>query len=199
MTLWQMAVCPVWTWVEGIIRLWRLASLVFSALLQRSGITHDRQVNSIAKSGTMSARPCVLHLERNLRANREAIVTSTKSLHTNSALKKGRGSGENWVPTDEMEDVYRSFIDRIGLLSQVEVRKVMNAYLMLRSYTAVVLLLSRHSRAPRPFETNIRHVPFSPEMSPKLMKIQESLIGPVDEAIDVLERARKMDTRRVKR
>ena len=186
MTFGQMMVCTVWTWIEdhqilmaGIIgfsgvmlTLWNNARQ--KRIQRRKERFHERQTLRVA-------------LAEELRINRQSFVESKKTLATH-------GPGEYWVPTDEMEDVYRAFIDRIGLLSQVEVSKVMNAYLTLRSYTAA-LLLHFHSR---PLETDVRHVPVPAEMSPMLIKMQESLIGPLDEAIDVLERARDMDTHRAK-
>ena len=93
-------------------------------------------------------------LAEELIINRGTFVKSIKSLDANTALDKGKGAEANWVPTYEMVDVYRSFINRIGLLSQPEVRKVMYAYLTLRAYTAALLL---HSRTPETGDL-LRHV-----------------------------------------
>ena len=173
----------IWTWIEnhqtltvGIIGfLGVIVTLCINAMLARTQhrkeLCHERQTLRVA-------------LAAELKINREAFVNSIKSLDTNTALDKVRVTGEYWVPTDEMEDVYRSFIDRIGLLSQFEIRKVMNAYLRLRTYTAALLLQSR------PLETDVRHVPIPSQMGPMLIEMQESLIGPLNEAIDALERAR---------
>ena len=190
MTIWHMAVCAACTWIEkyqpltvGIIGFAGvIATLLINArqarIQRRKERFHERQALRVA-------------LEEELRSNRESLVTSLESLNTNTALDKERRIAEYWVPTDEIEDVYRSFIDRIGLLSQIEVRKVMNAYLTLRSYTAALLL---HSRLPK---TDVRHVPISVKLAPKL--IQKSLLDPLDEAIEVLERAREADTPHAKR
>ena len=177
-----MTACTVWTWIEnhqtltvGIIgflgviaTLWNNARQ--AGIQRRKELFHERQTLRVA-------------LAEELRINRESFVNSIKS------LDKGRAAGPYWVPIDEMDDVYRSFIDRIGLLSQPEVRKVMNAYLTLRAYTAGVLLQSR------PPETGTRrHIPVPSQMGPMLIKMQKSLIGPLDEAMNAFERARDEDS-----
>ena len=176
----------VWTWIEnhqnltvGIIGfLGVIATLLYNArqagIQRRKELFHERQTLRVA-------------LAEELRINRESFVRSIKSLDTDTALDKAPGGGEYWVPTDEMEDVYRSFIDRIGLLSQFEVRKIMNAYLTLRAYTAVLLLQSI------PLETDVRHVPVPSQMGLMLIEKQKSLIGPLEEAIEAIERARDED------
>lgn len=89
-----------------------------------------------------------------------------------------------FVPTDPMDDAYRAFTHRIGLLSQAEVSKVMFAYLSLRTYDANLFLVGV------PPDTNDRHVKVPAKNAPLLSGMLDSLIGPIDEAIGVLERAR---------
>ena len=141
------------TWIEnhqtltvGIIGfLGVIATLWYNArqagIQRRKELFHERQTLRVA-------------LAEELIINRGTFVKSIKSLDANTALDKGKGAEANWVPTYEMVDVYRSFINRIGLLSQPEVRKVMYAYLTLRAYTAALLL---HSRAPETGDL-LRHV-----------------------------------------
>ena len=169
----------VWTWIEnhqtltvGIIgflgviaTLWNNARQ--AGIQRRKELFHERQTLRVA-------------LAEELRINPESFFRSMKSLDANPAL-------DNLVPTDEMEDVYRSFIDRIGLLSQTEVRKVMYAYLTLRAYTAGLFLHARQ------LEPGARHVHVPSQMGPILIEMQKSLIGPLDEAMNALERARDED------
>ena len=192
MTSWHMAVCAVWTWIDehqplmaGIIGvLGSLIGVTFSlwwnarqaGIRRRKERFHERQTLRVA-------------LVEELKINRESFIKSIESLST-----QGPTTSKYFVPTDEMEDVYRSFIDRIGLLSQDEVRKVMNAYLTLRSYTAAVLL---HFYS-KPLEKDVRHVTVPVRDSPKLVEMQKSLIGPLDEAINALNRARDTDNPRAK-
>ncbi len=173
----------VGTWIEhhqtltaGIIgffgviaTLWINAWLV--RLQRRKELCHERQALRVA-------------LAEELRINRKSFVDSMKSLEAPSASYSASSTRLLLVPTDEMDDAYRSFIDRIGLLSQSEVRKVMNAYLTLRAYNAALLLLAS------PLKTGDRHahVPFG--MGSRLIEMQKSLIGPLDEAISAIERAR---------
>ena len=80
-----------------------------------------------------------------------------------------------------MDDAYRSFVPKIGLLSQAEVSKVMCAYLTLQTYNAKLFLVGN------PVRTSPRHVDVPAENLPLLVGMQESLIGPIDQAIEVLE------------
>ena len=179
----------VWTWIEnhqtltvGIIgflgviaTLWNNARQ--AGIQRRKELFHERQTLRVA-------------LAAELRINQESFVKSIKSLDANTALGKGKGAKAYWVPTYEMVDVYRSFIDRIGLLSQPEVRKVMYAYLTLRAYTAALLL---HSRTPETGDL-LRHVLVPSHVGPMLSEVQKSLLGPLDEAMNALERARDEDS-----
>lgn len=113
-----------------------------------------------------------------LKINREALVGNTENIDNISE------TGGYFVPTDLMDDGYRAFTDRIGLLSQAEVRKVMYAYLSLRTYNAKLFLVGV------PPHTGDRHVQVPAENGPLLSGMQESLIGPINEAIEVMERAR---------
>lgn len=87
------------------------------------------------------------------------------------------------VPTDLMDDVYKVLTDRIGLLSQAEVRKVMYAYLSMRTYNVRLFLVGNQSH------TSSRHVQVPPHKFPELFGMQETLIGRIDEAVEVMERA----------
>ena len=93
----------VWTWIEnhqtltvGIIgflgviaTLWNNARQ--AGIQRRKELFHERQTLRVA-------------LAEELRINPESFFRSMKSLDANPAL-------DNLVPTDEMEDVYRSFIE----------------------------------------------------------------------------------------
>ena len=110
-----------------------------------------------------------------LKINRNALVTLEQ--------KPTKNVGGAYVPTDPMDDAYRSFVPRIGLLSQAEVSKVMGAYLSLRTYNAKLFLVGA------PVETSPRHVEVPAENIPLLTGMQEGLIGPIDQAIEALKRA----------
>ena len=83
-----------------------------------------------------------------------------------------------------MEDAYRAFTHRIGLLSPPEVSKVMFVYLTQRTYIGNLFLIG----ASPP--TGDRHVAIPARNLPMFHQIREALIDPIKEAIDVLERAR---------
>lgn len=71
-------------------------------------------------------------------------------------------NGVIFFPTDPMEDAYRFFVGKIGLLTEPEVREVMRAYLYLRTFNARLFLIGV------PPETGSRHVAIPPEKFPSL-------------------------------
>lgn len=92
------------------------------------------------------------------------------------------GSVGAYVPTDLMDDAYRSFVPRLGLLSQVEVGKVMGAYLSLRTYNAKLFLVGA------PVHTSPRHVQV-PENNVQILRdMQKTFLIPIKEAIEALGR-----------
>ena len=173
-----------WTWIEQhqtltvgiiglsgvIVTLWHNARQVG---IQRSKeLFQERQALRAA-------------LAEELKINRESFARSIDFLTTNMDYGPKM---EYWVSTDQMDDAYRSFIDRIGLLSQFEVRKVMNAYLSLRSYNATLIV-----RADKELKTGSNHVPVPSEGAQMLLGMQESNIAALDEAIAALERSQNED------
>jgi len=119
-------------------------------------------------------------LVEELKINRRSLKENADSLKQQPPKEEGGA----FVPTDPMDDAYRSFVPRIGLLSQAEVTKVMGAHLSLRTYNAKLFLVGV------PVHTSPRHVQVPAKNFPLLAKMQESFIGPIEEAIEVLERAR---------
>jgi hypothetical protein len=118
-----------------------------------------------------------------LRINREWLVRNTEKVikDTINDLTEERGY---FAPTDPMDDAYRAFRHRIGFLSQPEVGKVMYAYLSLRTYNAQLFLIGV------PPHTGDRHVQVPAKNAQLLSEMQKSLIGPIEEALTVLEHAR---------
>ncbi|MFP6757238.1 MAG: hypothetical protein VCC99_03340 [Alphaproteobacteria bacterium] len=120
-----------------------------------------------------------------LKINREALVHNTGIVK--EYVNDPSGTGSYMVPIDIMDDGYKAFTDRIGLLSQGEARNIMYAYLSLRTYNANLFLIGK-----RPNISDL-HIEVMAEDGPKLIVMQEKLIGPIDEAIEVMERARDAD------
>jgi hypothetical protein len=117
-----------------------------------------------------------------LKINRETLVSNMHNVRdTANGLPE---DGGYFVPTDPMDDAYRAFTHRIGLLSQAEVSKVMYAYLSLRTYNAQLFLVGV------PPHTGDRHVQVPVENAQRLARLLEGRVGPIEEAIAVLERAR---------
>jgi hypothetical protein len=122
-------------------------------------------------------------LVEELGINREWMVRNTEEIIKNSVNDLPEEGGY-FVPADPMDDAYRTFTNRIGLLSQAEVREVMFAYLSLRTYYAKLFLIGV------PPKTGDGHVRVPVKNAQLLSDLQKSLIGPIDEAICVLKRAR---------
>jgi hypothetical protein len=85
--------------------------------------------------------------------------------------------------TENLDHFYRSSITRIGLLSQKEVGSIMAAYLTMETYDPTLSLLWPV------YSKTSRHVEIPAKDYQKLLALQESLIPPLNSAIDVLERA----------
>ena len=112
-----------------------------------------------------------------LRINRDALEENAKR------LEKPPPNAEDGavIPTDLMNDAYRSFVSEIGLLSQNEVSKVMGAYLSLQTYNAKLFLVGV------PTETSPRHVHVPAEHLKMLAAMMEEVIKPIDAAINSLQ------------
>ena len=132
---------------------------------------HERQTLRIA-------------LIEELKINRDAV---DRNMEPPAEDSKPKGA---FVPTDPMDDAYRAFTDRIGLLSRDEVSKIMFAYLSLRTYNAKLFLIGV------PPHTGDRHVNVPAKNIEMLVQLLESLIGPVDKAIEVMESARDAEQNR---
>jgi hypothetical protein len=115
-----------------------------------------------------------------LKINKKAFVSNREDIQ-NKAPAPGGGYA---MPLDPIDDAYREFIHRIGLLSQAEVGKVMNAYLTLRTYHTALLFMGT------PLAPNSRHIRVPVEYSQGLAALLDGLIGPIDEAVGTMERAR---------
>jgi hypothetical protein len=113
-----------------------------------------------------------------LKINRESLALNVET------LKEGPEPKGAVMPTDLMDDAYRAFVHRIGALSQAEVRRVMFAYLSLRTYNAKLFLMGF------PPDTGGRHIQVPPENAAELVLTLEYLIGPIDEAIKLMESVR---------
>jgi hypothetical protein len=116
-----------------------------------------------------------------LSVNRRSLVYNIEGVRKAGHLSEEGGFD---VPTDPMDDAYRAFTHRIGLLPRAEVSKVMFDYLTLRTGNANLFLVG----GPHP--TSNRHVRVPVQKGPELLARLESCIGPIDEAIGVLERPR---------
>ena len=121
-----------------------------------------------------------LALLEELQINRRSLKENAETLQNDPPKEQGGA----YVPTDLMDDAYRSFLPRIGLLSQDEVGKVMGAYLSLRTYNAKLFLLGT------PVHTSPRHVEVPATNVKALAQMQEKMVEPIDEAIASLKRAR---------
>ena len=77
-----------------------------------------------------------------------------------------------------------TFVPKIGLLSEMEVHRVMNAYLYLRTYQARLFLIGV------PPDTSPRHVQVPPENIQRLVNEIGAAIPLIEQAREALERAR---------
>ncbi len=58
--------------------------------------------------------------------------------------------GSAYIPTETMTDIYKSVIPNIGLLSEVQVRAVLRAYLLIEQLPDRIKLLAEHVSVDEP-------------------------------------------------
>ena len=117
-----------------------------------------------------------------LQINRSSLAANVKDLQKSFPI-----STEFWVATYEMNDVFKSFVSKIGVLTRREVSMVLSVYLRLRAYRAALFL---HSRLDERVKIDDQHVPIPINRRQGLITMQQSLVGPIDRAIKALEKAR---------
>lgn len=148
---------------------------VITTLLVNAKISRDRRRDELE------------HERATLRAALiEELKINGDSLRENLASLEGLppdGEKGAFIPTDPMDDAYRSFVPRIGLLTESEVHRVMNAYLYLRTYAARLFLIGV------PPHTGPRHVQVPLENFERLKAEMEAAIPIIEQARDALERA----------
>ena len=117
-----------------------------------------------------------------LRINRESLAHNIDAI--NNGVSVPSETGGYAMPTHPMDDAYRAFTHRLGLLTRAEVSKVMFAYLSLRTYHTSLFLIGV------PTHASDRYVKVPAQNAQLLSGGLKSLIGPIEGAIEVLERAR---------
>jgi hypothetical protein len=148
---------------------------VIVTLLVNAKISRDQRRHEIEHERATLRAALVAELKVNgdsLRGN----LASLEKLPTNG--QKGA-----FVPTDPMDDAFRSFVPRLGLLTELEVHKVMTAYLYLRTYTARLFLIGV------PPQTGPRHVQVPPENLERLKAEMKAAVPIIEQAREALERA----------
>ncbi len=172
----------LWTWIEGhqnlTVGIVGFVGVIFTLWFSAWQAREQRQEERRHEIKTLRAA-----LIEELKIHRETMAHDAAKLDDEEMSE----TGSIFVPTDPMDDAYRAFIHRVGLLSQTEVRKVMFAYLSMRTYNAKLFLVGV------PPHTGERHVEVPAENGALLSGMQKGLISPIDEAIGVMERARDAD------
>ena len=137
--------------------------------MQRNELDHERQ----------TLRGALLE---ELKIIQKALLDEANSIDTNRAWDMDQGKSKSYcVPIAPMDDVYRSSINRIGLLPQSETRQVIRAYLTLRAMPSALLLLF----GPQKKIDSYASIPVSE--GPRLSELLRSVIDILDDAITVLK------------
>ena len=117
-----------------------------------------------------------------LKINRRTLTENTSTLRECSSDPESKA----FIPTDPMNHAYLTLVPRIGLLSEDEVSKVMEAYLTLETLDAKLFLLGV------PVPTSPRHVDVPGTNLRAVAQMQESVVPLVEAAIDALKMARRV-------
>lgn len=91
--------------------------------------------------------------------------------------------------TNIMDDAFEAFSDKIGVLTETEVRLVMHAYLQLRTSHAMMAGLSG-------VEVHEYHMLIPGVHRARVASIVEQLIEPFDSAVNTLSEAKELDVGR---
>lgn len=171
-------------WGRGSVGAWQQHPLVVVAIIGFIGVIGAQFANA-----WLTRRRDDRERRHETETLRAALIVELKinrdSLEKNVATsKKASETTGGFAPTAPMDDAYRAFTGRLGLLSPAEVHKVMFAYLSLRQYYANLFLIGV------PPDTGDRHVNVPPTHFSLLTGMQDGLIGPIDEAIQAMESAR---------
>jgi hypothetical protein len=150
------------------------AGVIFT-LWHNAKVARDRRDEERADERKALRAALVAELQINLEALRENSAKVRKD-----PPKEGGGL---FVPTDRMDGAYRSFLPRIGLLSEGEVSAVMRAYLSLETYNAKLFLIGL------PVHTSPRHVHVPAKNALALAGMQEAMVEPVEKAVKALRDA----------
>ena len=149
-----------------------VGTLCFNARLERrqrqQEIRHERGIIRTA-------------LAEELKIIRKAFEDSTGSIENVSE------TGGLLVPAWPMDETYRAFIDRIGLLSREEVRAVMDTYVSLRAFNASLFLFGT------PTHTNGRYIRIPSSKSKVLLDMMKGLIPKIEGALRIMEQAQEVD------
>jgi hypothetical protein len=172
MTLWEY-VREFQTPIAGTIG---FAGVIITLLLNARYTRRQRREERRHECRTLRAA-----LTEELKINRRSLLHNIELARNHGHLSEEGGFD---VPSDPMDDAYRAFTHRIGLLPRDEVSKVMFAYLSLRAGAANLVLVG----GPHP--TSNRHVRVPVQRGPVLVGLLEHGLGPIDEAIGAMERAR---------
>ena len=167
----------LWTWIEGhqnlTVGIIGFVGVIFTLWFNARQAREQRRDERHHECQTLRVA-----LIAELKINKESLEGNIDGIDVT------RKTGVYFMPTDLMNDAYRAFTDRIGLLSEAEVRKVMYAYLALQTYNAKLFLIGV------PPHTGGRNVEIPAESGLYLSELLKVMIGPIDEAIEVMERTR---------
>lgn len=174
----------LWSWIQGHETL-AVGIIGFAGVISTLWITAWQAREQRREERRHERQTLRAALIEELKIIRDSLALNVEIIKDDvSELSK---TGGYLYPTDPMDDVYRSFTDRIGLLTQLEVRKVIFAYLSRRAYIANLLLIGV------PHETGGQHIDVPKKNSSALAGMQKNLVVSIDEAIAVMERARDAD------
>lgn len=146
-----------------------IVTLIVNARLARQH--HSREIDHEAKVLRVAVRA-------ELEAIRDAFEERIRT------LKNPEGWPSIMVPLDTMTDVYGSLIDKLGLLSEPEIRAVMRAYLAVRQMPERLKLLARSAVTPEEREAGFATV--DSRYFAALKQMHENYLREVRNALSVI-------------
>lgn len=170
----------IWTWIEAHPTL-TVGVLGFGGVIYTLWFNAD-QVRKLRREEQQNERQAMR------TALLEELKISLKGIEKNVEKHSPPNEPRDvTAPTDILDDVYQAFTNRIGMLSPEEVQKVMLAYLSIRQANSLLFVIGTS------LENTDRQVLIPADKIPRLLTLYKTLIGPINDAIQVLGTARNAD------
>lgn len=117
--------------LDSILEVFRCYQTFFTGLLGFSGVIITMIVNARTQRNLEEQR--IAHDRRTIKAALKAELEANRNTYQGRISQFSEGGSEHdaLLPSRVVDDVYRTHLDKLGLLTEEEIEKVINAYLLI--------------------------------------------------------------------